>query len=426
MKNRAFFAFIVLLPSLLFGQGPGIWTQTPQTWVKDGTNVNFAEGNVYFRSPTNLTYPSWIIHCWGDSITEGSTPAPYTYPADLATMLERSTYNHGVSGYSSTQIKTAFLASNATNEFHIFWAGYINQADTNTVMSDYADMVATLGQNKNFLVLSVLNNSSQTNDTAGYTNLILLNQMLQATYGEHYRDIRAWLVSRYDPGTPQDVIDYGFDIFPSSFRYDTVHPNSNGAWNIALYLSNEVKVLERSLARRPVMVEDIPSIMENIKGNGDRVSLRINTNQMVLNNGLLTIGGSATSARLLYVNGKAYFYHLIEANVGVSTPYILDPSWASAKVTTDQGEVKIYSGVALTPVEYIRVFTNGNVGIRTTAPSDALDINSTAFRLRNPFTVTNSTDAGLPGQIRMDTNYIYYCYATNLWGRVAWVTNAWP
>jgi len=44
------------------------------------------------------------------------------------------------------------------------------------------------------------------------------------------------LVAAYDPGVPQDVIDHGNDVPPSSLRLDTLHQNDDGQ----AFVSNEV------------------------------------------------------------------------------------------------------------------------------------------------------------------------------------------
>ena len=63
--------------------------------------------------------------------------------------------------------------------------------------------------------------------------------------------------------------------------------------------------------------------------------------------------------------------------------------------------------------------STSNVGIGTDQPETALDINSSAMRLRNSSTPSSATDYGFPGEIRWDANYIYVCVATDTWKRVA-------
>jgi hypothetical protein len=64
----------------------------------------------------------------------------------------------------------------------------------------------------------------------------------------------------------------------------------------------------------------------------------------------------------------------------------------------------------------------GNVGISTTSPTEALDVNSDAFRVRTSQTPASASATGNAGTVCWDTNYIYVCTATNTWKRAALAT----
>jgi len=61
----------------------------------------------------------------------------------------------------------------------------------------------------------------------------------------------------------------------------------------------------------------------------------------------------------------------------------------------------------------------GALGIETTGPTTALDINSDIMRLRSSNTPANAAASGSVGMICWDINYLYICTATNTWRRVA-------
>ena len=65
---------------------------------------------------------------------------------------------------------------------------------------------------------------------------------------------------------------------------------------------------------------------------------------------------------------------------------------------------------------------DGNVGIGTTSPSEKLDVNSDAIRIRNAQTPASAGAAGTTGMICWDASYIYVCTATNTWKRSAIAT----
>ena len=62
---------------------------------------------------------------------------------------------------------------------------------------------------------------------------------------------------------------------------------------------------------------------------------------------------------------------------------------------------------------------NEKVGIGTSSPTEALDVDGTSIRLRQSLTPSSASDVGAAGQLAWDSNYIYVCVATDTWKRVA-------
>lgn len=147
-------------------------------------------------------------------------------------------FNGGVGGETSTQIATRMLADTVHQSWPtIIWAGNNNYNDPPTVEADVANMVAHL-TTSNYVVLSLINGDFPDRyiGQSGYNSIIQINTALAATYGSHYLDVRTYLVSLYDPGNPQDVIDHGNDIVPSSIRFDSIHLNDTGYADLANYI----------------------------------------------------------------------------------------------------------------------------------------------------------------------------------------------
>jgi hypothetical protein len=63
--------------------------------------------------------------------------------------------------------------------------------------------------------------------------------------------------------------------------------------------------------------------------------------------------------------------------------------------------------------------SSGLVGLGTSSPTRALDINADTIRLRTANTPANASATGEAGCIRWDANYVYVCVATNTWKRAA-------
>lgn len=67
---------------------------------------------------------------------------------------------------------------------------------------------------------------------------------------------------------------------------------------------------------------------------------------------------------------------------------------------------------------YAATFTGGNVGIGTTTPAEALDVNSDSIRIRTAQSPATAAACN-QGDIAWATDYIYVCVATNDWRRSA-------
>lgn len=171
--------------------------------------------------------PVTDIDLWGDSLTasgySGNMKQTY-FPSG------RNVRNMGIGGETSTQIATRMLADPAgKNHLTIIWAGTNNPTAESTVMADIAAMVATLTTSR-FIVMTPIVGEDPTM-YAGQPNRALLDSLIAniaATYPNNYIDILELLINQYNPGIPQDVIDFGHRIVPSSLRVDTIHLTSAG------------------------------------------------------------------------------------------------------------------------------------------------------------------------------------------------------
>ena len=61
--------------------------------------------------------------------------------------------------------------------------------------------------------------------------------------------------------------------------------------------------------------------------------------------------------------------------------------------------------------------STGSVGIATSSPTQKLDVNSDAIRIRNAKTPATSGDPCDGGEIAWDSSYVYVCVAANTWKR---------
>ena len=100
------------------------------------------------------------------------------------------------------------------------------------------------------------------------------------------------------------------------------------------------------------------------------------------------------------------------------TPGLNDMPGALAVATTADGTSFV--------VERLRINNAGNVGIGTGTPTNLLDVNGTAIRIRTAGAPATAAAAGNQGEIRWGnlggTDYIFVATGTNTWKRVAIAT----
>jgi lysophospholipase L1-like esterase len=191
-----------------------------------------------------VTDPGWAtknITAWGDSLTDGQPfSRAESFPTKLAALLPgRTVVNEGIGGETSTQILARMLADTShRHDITILWMGRNNLGDPSRIEADVAAAVRSLGSDR-FVVLSILNGDlggTEAKGTPGYETIVGINRSFALWYPHNYLDIRAYLVSLYDPTDPQDVSDHDMDIPPTSLRahwnggIDQLHlsPEGNG------------------------------------------------------------------------------------------------------------------------------------------------------------------------------------------------------
>lgn len=208
-----------------------------------------------YAEPADYNY--YNVSMWGDSLTSlQNTILP-------TTLTGHAVYVYGNSGDSSTQIKVRMLAAtNNLDHVTIIWAGRNNHDDVATVKADIAAMVAALGANTNYLILSVINGEYADEYVGGesHTNIVAINTYLEATYPNNFYDIREYLVSQFDAGTPQDVTDHGHDIVPSTLRSDGIHLNATGSQLVATKISEFLAAHLTPTTDKRLSHLDVPAI----------------------------------------------------------------------------------------------------------------------------------------------------------------------
>lgn len=167
------------------------------------------------------------IALWGDSMIPGISRA-FTYMWDTP----RQIFDGGIAGQTSVQIAARETADTDHRDWvTILWMGHNNVTQPEQIKADIAASVAHLASGNNrFIVLAVLNEGNGLEDrgSPNYNIIMKLNSDLAATYPQNFLDIRSFMVSQFDPNSPQQVDEFQRDLPSSSLRFDAIHLTGSG------------------------------------------------------------------------------------------------------------------------------------------------------------------------------------------------------
>tara|TARA_R110000796_G_scaffold58391_5_gene134766 strand:- start:62 stop:2710 length:2649 start_codon:yes stop_codon:yes gene_type:complete len=134
-------------------------------------------------------------------------------------------------------------------------------------------------------------------------------------------------------------------------------------------------------------------------------------------------GNGVVSRRTVTISGSSDTGLLVDSTfnggVGIGTIGIILAGHTGGGAHT----ARLHSDGSISGSAGLTMGTTGvfgsDVGIRTTTPTEALDINSDAIRIRTAQTPASAAATGTAGMVCWDSNYIYVCIATDTWKRVA-------
>jgi hypothetical protein len=295
------------------------------------------------NTPILLNVPRVSFTCWGDSLVGGAYG--YEFRTELSRLLNGSNdYNGGIGGETSTQIRdrmapvdwvasTAYALgvyrSNGANIYKVttagtsagsggptgtgtgiadgsvVWdyygtiaapeaynrygivvieAGRNNMASVDLVLSDIADMVATVPHGR-FLIMEVWNGMSEPQGGAVYGYMQQINEALYLRYGSRLVRWRQQFTAGSSDDTPH-----------ANLMEDNVHPNRAGhgiiAWSIFSSMnSNGYLPLAFGSQRSPRLGTACPSASQPVSLPDDVMVLSTD-DQTVINTDLLSEGVS--------------------------------------------------------------------------------------------------------------------------------------
>lgn len=172
------------------------------------------------------------ITCWGDSLTLGTGAlAGQDFCSVLGRLLHRDSFNRGVGGETSTQIKNRLL-SRASITFDrgltIIWGGRNNFWQTRTVISDICEMVASLPPDAPYLILGAISGDypEELEHHAMLDRIVELNLHLKEKYKNRFVDLQTLL---------------GLANNPAGIRSDQIHLTATGYAKVAVIVAQIIK-----------------------------------------------------------------------------------------------------------------------------------------------------------------------------------------
>ncbi len=129
---------------------------------------------------------------------------------------------------------------------------------------------------------------------------------------------------------------------------------------------------------------------------------------------------SANDGNLFMAGGANYSGSGTSWTAKATSAYLFGGGAAGVRFYHDTG---LAPGGSYTPTARMWIGASGSVGIGTESPTDMLDVNGNAIRVRTSKTPASATDTGNAGEICWDSNYVYVCVAANTWKRAA--LNTW-
>lgn len=122
----------------------------------------------------------------------------------------------------------------------IIWIGTNDFLKDEETLNNIGKITSSIHSGK-FLVLSVINKSTETRGTATYNTIQNINKRLAEKYKDKFVDIRSILIKNYNPSLQNDTSDFNNDIPPNSLRLDDIHLNEKGNALVAKIIKDKLE-----------------------------------------------------------------------------------------------------------------------------------------------------------------------------------------
>lgn len=210
-----------------FSTGTGAFTLGNVTFNASLGGTLQLPGVSPFATATDLSN-NFNVAGWGDSLMAGNGGGGVTPLTRLNVLTGFPAYNGGVGGETAPQIAVRMLAATSKyGQLVIFWEGRNGVlTDPTAALTAIASQVAALTTD-HYVVLSVINSSTETTGTPERAAIVAFNATLASTYGTHYVDVWTYLLN---------LVPTGDGTISVTLRSDALHLNATGYSAVGDYL----------------------------------------------------------------------------------------------------------------------------------------------------------------------------------------------
>lgn len=327
-------------------------------------------------------------------------------------------YNLGVSGETSTQILTRFLASPQYYTVpSIFWI-VRNSPDSATDVGNQKRMIDTLIKyNTPYIIINALNRTDEGKATGGFTLIKRINQGFTDNFPGKVFDVFRFIRNSYNPSLPADVTAFNDSVPPPSLMNDPIHLNGIGYRLVAQKIYSDLhslitgdkiasEVSFRQFFKAPRLNTDNNNLLIGSKFNLQNGNIGLSSTSMTHP---LTIGNAVgnkgirifnttdeiTNTERVDINFNGTFFQIASSQTGTGTARPFRVS-VPGGINFDVGAV--VSGLQKGAVSFNATLFGGNSSIGGVYG----DLGS--FQNNNGFAIVptiNKVDGAVPGSAQM-------------------------
>jgi len=163
---------------------------TPYPYL--GAGYDGAKNDTYYPAPFSQ------VRVWGDSIPGAGASGDNKWYKTVGFDFWGPATGSSVGGYTTTQIRSDFLAATTTPTDIVILEGGVNNAVLATVVADYAAMVSAIPHD-HFIIIGLFQSNTNYYGTDARANIDSINAALRSSYPNNFLDVYTPIVNASSP-----------------------------------------------------------------------------------------------------------------------------------------------------------------------------------------------------------------------------------